>query len=787
MNKLDVSNKKLNEVVNSLNDGILVATSEAIITMANQKAIELSGFDGNELAGKSLTNLIFDYAETAHDATVDNIVKNGIEFNVIKKCVTKCGEEIPIIFSCMLMSFDDNSKFIVCVLHKITKLQSCDELYKEDDESDAGDINVKKMKISAMCGEIEEHAKAVTELAELICETNESGRVLKGKIDDMLKSTKWILSMAGNLIDFVETKSSKNEAGKIDFNLRTLVEGVRSLFDKAEDDNDIKFACLATSNLPVVVRCDPWIIRRMLTNLAGNAIDCMDNGEATIHASLVDENDRSTRVRLELSVIGEGIHQKNIEMMYKSGQLENETLTYIKGRKRFDLSILLEIAGLFNGNIGVESKAGNDATIWFIVEMEKQGDINQLIPLSAEQVKSLNILTFIENEAASKDISAMLDSLECKHNCVTTGDDMLKMLDKTRGTKDENKLILFDFNTAESCIEKMSSEIKDCPGFRQLQLIMIISCANRGDAKKAEDAGFGGFLTKPVTEKELFNCIAAVMGFRKKDKDGNVELITRHMLNEQVEQNRARVLLVEDNRVNQMKFVFILENEGYNVDIANNGAEAIKTLQKHFYDIVFMDCYMPVMDGFETTAAIRELDGCSKYVPIVALTVESPDSDAYKKCIDIGMNDYITKPFNKSDLLKAINKFLDDELAPEESIPEMLHESEDEIFDKEAAINKVDGDIKLLIRISKQFFNNCPKQLANIKDAVKARDGIALMHTGHAIKSGVSNLFGKSVFKAALEIEIMGRDSEFGDIDAKYAVLENEINLLQRKIEEDLY
>ncbi|MGR3317370.1 MAG: response regulator [Candidatus Anammoxibacter sp.] len=786
MSTSNFSNNCFEDIFKAIPDSLIITNAKSLIKMVNPAVLELLGYKEGEIVGKPLETLFVKDERTSVDSLINDFVKSDVIRNVQRVFRTKDDKEIPALIS--LSKIRDNDHIddkIVCIVRDITAIKKDEEELKNAKEKAEETTRVKSDYLAKMSHEIRTNMNAVIGMTSLLSEADELNKDHKLYVKTVRDSAIWLVTLVTDILDFSKIEAGKLEIKKIDFDLRTMIEGVSMLFAHNAEEKGIELACLVRSNLPVMVRSDPWRLRQILINLVSNAIEHTEKGEVLIQSTLVDETDTHAKVRFVVSDTGLGISKSEIGNLFKPFSQADALISRKQSGTGLGLTISKQICELMGGEIGVDSEQGRGAKFWFTISLEKQKNVNPVVPLSSEQVSGLSVLIIADKDVNFKVLSHHLSSWGCRYGSVVSGTEAVDKLRKSVGTPSEYQLVLVDYQTTDISVEKLAQTIKDDPLLRSVRLILMTSLAKRGDANRVHEAGFSAFLTKPIKKDQLFDCIAAVMGFQySASVEEKPDLITRHSLMEQVQRNRALILLVEDNIVNQTLAVSILEKAGYHVDIACDGLEAVKAVKAHFYDAVLMDCEMPKMDGYEATKEIRQMDGFAKYVPIIAVTATFIKPGDRENCLKIGMNDYLAKPYKPKELLDLVSKWLDDEPVFED-IPLPQVEGEDsgnEVFSKTAALIYVDSDIDLLKKLVRQFLDDYPGKLSKIKDAIRNNDSKAIKHAAHAIKGSVGNLYARTTFSAASRLEKMVHDGNASEIDEAYNLLEKEIGRLKQEV-----
>jgi two-component system sensor histidine kinase/response regulator len=336
--------------------------------------------------------------------------------------------------------------------------------------------------------------------------------------------------------------------------------------------------------------------------------------------------------------------------------------------------------------------------------------------------------------------------------------------------------------------EETLRAIKADPGLKDVVVIILTSIGIRGDVVRLEALGCAGYLTKPVKQSQLFDTILTVLSREKSQiKDKLIPIVTRHTIEEQ-KHRRARILLAEDNPMNQKLAVTLLKKAGYSVDAVENGRRAIQSLKLKAYDLILMDVQMSEMDGFEVTKIIRAREGEAKHTPIIAMTAHAMKGDR-ERCLQAGMDDYISKPIEPQELFGAIEKWTkfrgkEKDLSPSKSELALSEHIEPvEPIDLESALLRFEGDKEFFKEMLREFLSYAPKQLDKLAEAIKTGDAKVVEREAHSLKGAAGNLGAKSIADLALRLEFLGRRGDFagakemiGDLKAELKRLEEYSN-----------
>ncbi len=563
-----------------------------------------------------------------------------------------------------------------------------------------------------------------------------------------------LLSVINDILDFSKIEARKMELETIDFDLRTTLEDVAEILAVKAREKGLEMVCIIAPEVPSRLRGDPGRLRQIIVNLGGNAVNFTRQGAVTIQVRLAAEDDRNTTLRFSITDTGIGIPRDKVSILFSRFTQVDSSTPRMYGGTGLGLAISKELAELMDGHIGVESEEGKGSTFWFTAVFEKQPAMQAQELQPVADLKGLKALVVDDHEANRLLVTTLLTSWGCRFVEAADGKAALAMLVQAARDGDPFQVALLDNLMPGLYGPELGRMIKENPEIRDTRLVMMTSLAQRTDAALLEQIGFSGYLTKPLRQSYLRECLALVMGQERFPAAKTIiPLVTRHWITE-ARERRVRILLAEDNSTNQMVALGILEKLGYRADIVADGKEAIDALQKLSYDLVLMDCEMPELDGFEATRIIRswkreageskletgnlkletgeataagegvtEKDSARdrvssiKYqasrIPIIALTAYAMKGDR-ERCLAAGMNDYLSKPIQPEELSRSLDRWLEKTLderdaagaPPETSTPARSDEAPAAqtadpskaapagavIFDREGFMKRIRGD-----------------------------------------------------------------------------------------------
>jgi len=597
-----------------------------------------------------------------------------------------------------------------------------------------------------------------------------------------------LLTIINDILDFSKIEAGKLKFETLDFSLSNAVESTIELLAEHAHAKKIELASLIHSDVPTALRGDPGRLRQVLTNLIGNAIKFTHEGEVIVRVRNESETDDHVVLRFSISDTGIGVNEAAQTNLFEAFVQADGSTTRKYGGTGLGLAISKQLVELMGGKIGVSSVAGKGSTFWFTARLEKQPAGSVVAEEKPASLAGLHALIVDDNETNRKILSHQISSWGMTYEQADSGFRALELLRAASPDRPYNLAILDLMMPAMDGFE-LAREIKLDPAIAAVPLVLLTSFGQRGDSTTAREAGVAAYLTKPVRQSQLFECLANVVNqspgtHQTAELSSDSGLVTRHTLAEKKPMSNKLILIAEDNVVNQKVAVRQLQKLGYRADAVADGREALEALERIPYDLVLMDCQMPEMDGYEATAEIRWREGRTKHTPIIAMTAHALEGDR-AKCIAAGMDDYISKPVRPEELGRLLALFFADAAdhidggAPQSPLSGPP-------VDMERFHNALGDDPEEVREIVDLYIANMTKNLQELGTAITAGNANGVELIAHNCAGTSANCGMTAVVDSLYALEAMARRKQLDGADVLAQKTGREFELVKAFLEENL-
>ena len=591
------------------------------------------------------------------------------------------------------------------------------------------------------------------------------------------RSAEALLAVINDILDFSKIEAGKLELELIDFELRHTLEDVMGLMGERASAKRLELGTVVHEGVPDVLRGDPVRLRQVMFNLVGNALKFTERGEVVVRVELEEESDESVRLRFEVSDTGPGIAPEVQQRLFTPFTQADATTTRRYGGSGLGLAICRRLVEMMRGEIGVRSRLGEGSTFWFTCRFGHSPRMTEQPERWSGSLTGARALVVDDHRASRQDVEAQLGRWGLDTVAVPDASRALMLLRSSAAQGAPFDVALIDMHMPGTDGMQLGRDIKADPGVAPTRLILLTSIGTRGQARDAQEAGFEAFLTKPLRQSALHDCLVTLLG-RSDAESEHVPttvapaLITRHTLAEARSARRARVLVAEDHPVNQLVAVGLLERFGYRADVVSNGREAVEAVNRSRYDLVLMDCQMPEMDGFEATRRIRQSEPRGRRLPILALTADATQH-GQEECMGCGMDDYVTKPIDRAQLREALLRWLPAELdeGPEEA-EQPKPKPSPAVLQMSQLSSLVGDDPAKIRRYLELFASTTGTLMGQIGASIDRREAPGLYRLSHTLKGSCGNIGAVEMAGLARQLEEAAAAEDWSQAGAVWRELE---------------
>jgi PAS domain S-box-containing protein len=643
----------LNALIQNSPLGIMVLDSDQKIQLCNSAFEKLSEYKQEEVIGKSIATVFADVDPLleAHRSAVDET-----PINRLVRLQRKDQSFFDIELHAVGLMVNGKLLGSLGIYQDISTRKRAEEALQRAKDAAEEASRAKSEFLANMSHEIRTPLNGVIGMTDLALDT-ELTLEQREYLDTVKISADSLLTVINDILDF-----SKIEAGKVDldmasFDLRENLEGMLKMLALRADEKGLELLCEIAHEVPGVVNGDSSRLDQVLINLLSNAIKFTQKGEVSLKVQLETREGPDCILHFTVTDSGIGVPLEKQKIIFEPFTQADSSTTRKYGGTGLGLTISTRLVEMMGGKIWMESEVGKGAKFHFTTRMRSYGDVTAIGSIAPPEIlRHVKVLVVDDNRTNRRILEGMLRRWEMFSTSVEGGEEALAEVSNAQSAGKPYGLILTDMHMPKMDGFELVERIRQRPELFAPTIMMLTSAGHQGDAERCRKLGVTAYLLKPIRQSELREAVARVLGAR--EQTGAIPLVTRHSLQFIRDPDTVlRVLVTEDNSVNQRLAVRMFEKRGHRVAVASNGREALDALAKDTFDLVFMDIQMPEMDGFEATAGIREKEkGTGRHQIVIALTAHAMKSDR-ERCLMNGMDDYLSKPIQPQDLDEILDRY----------------------------------------------------------------------------------------------------------------------------------
>ncbi|MBI9083076.1 MAG: response regulator [Desulfobacterales bacterium] len=776
------SEERYRTIIESIDDGYFESDLKGNFTFFNDAMCRILEYPPDEMTGIMNRQALDEENAMKVSEILDQVHRTGKPAKAFDWIlITKYGSNRFVEATLSLVRADDGAPLgFRGILRDVTERRRAETLRQAKATAEAANKSKSEF-LANMSHEIRTPLNSIIGLVELMMETDLAPEQ-REDLEVVLSAAHSLLAVINDILDFSKIEAGKLELEETAFNLRNFLdESIRIMAPKAHEKN-LEITYRLDPCVPIRLTGDPARFRQVMINLIGNAIKFTHSGEVVVSVSCEEPSQTAMLLCFSVRDTGIGIPEEKQASIFGAFEQADGSTTRRFGGTGLGLAVSAQLVGLMGGRIWLESKPGEGSTFHFTSRFSiKPGQLEAAsLPQSSDDKLSGRRILIVDDNATTREIlSDVCQSWQMRPRSAADIQSAQKILSSPDPKGETVDLVLLDFSLPGEDAMSLVGWIKGRQD-RSIQVVMMLTHSRTRTRTNLAQSGVLATVNKPVRPSDLLAAIMVALGFqqpkplnrRKQDTD-SATAFSRPL----------NILVAEDTPFNQKFIIRLLDRWNHRATIADNGVKAIEALDGDNFDLILMDVQMPEMDGFEATARIRakEKNTGRPPIPIIAMTAHAMKGDR-ERCIEAGMDDYVSKPISAAHLMTAIVALIPD-AGKEGSRNEKLSTVEPvEQFDKDALLGAFENDWDFFLEAVGMFLEDFPPMLADIQKALKENNAETLKRQAHALKGMVGNFHARAAAGHAASLEIMGREGDLSDSDESLTRLEAELQRLKENL-----